>query len=220
MLQAERMASPIHFLHIRKTGGMAIRAALGPVAEAAGVRFHPHRIGLAQIPQAERVFFLVRDPVSRFVSGFNSRLRMGRPLFDNPWNESEARAFARFESAGALAEALAREEPDAAAAMHGIRHINQPLQSWLVSEERLRAQMPNIVWIGHTETLDADFPLLAQRLGVAGRVTLPDDAVLSHRTPGGMATALSAAGHDAVARWYGEDMRLLDVLGRMRDALA
>lgn len=213
------MDEPVHFLHIRKTGGMAIRAALKPVAEAFGTRLAPHKTRLADVAAPERAFFFVRDPVVRFVSGFNSRLRMGRPLLDRPWNDGEARAFAAFQTANALAEALARDDPAALDAMGTIRHINQPLSYWIGSEELVRSCLDRIVWIGWTQTLAADFEEIKRRLGLPPAARLPDDDLTSHRTPEGMDVALSASGRGAVERWYAHDLRLLDVLKDLREQL-
>lgn len=213
------MAAPVHFLHIRKTGGMAIRAALGPVAAASGIRLEPHKKGLADIPAGERVFFFVRDPVARFVSGFNSRLRRGRPLFDNPWNADEAEAFAVFETANALAEALARDDVAALEAMRRIRHINQPMRAWTGPDALIDERLAQIVWIGRTETLGGDLEEIKRRLGLPASVRLPDDDVAAHRTPAGMSAELSAAGRRAIEYWYADDMRLLEFLDRARERL-
>lgn len=210
------MGEPVHFLHIRKTGGMAIRAALKPVAEQFAIRLAPHKTRLADIAAPERAFFFVRDPVARFVSGFNSRLRMGRPLLDRPWNEGEAQAFAAFQTANALAEALARDDAAALEAMRTIRHINQPLSYWLGSAELVRSYLDRIVWIGWTETLAADFDEIKRRLGLPPAARLPDDDLTSHRTPDGMDVALSAPARAAIERWYADDMRLLDALKDLR----
>ena len=65
------MSAPVHFLHIRKTGGMALKAALSPVAAERGLLLREHGTALAKVPKGERAVFVVRDPVARFVSGFN-----------------------------------------------------------------------------------------------------------------------------------------------------
>jgi hypothetical protein len=210
------MRAPVHFLHIRKTGGMALKAALGPLAAERGLRLAEHGTALPKIPKGERVVFVVRDPVSRFVSGFNSRLRQGRPLFDRPWNEAEARAFARFRTPDALAQALHADAPEARDAMRGIRHVNQPLSDWLVSDAYLRERLADIVWVGRTETLEHDLEEIKRRLDLPQTLELPQDDVSAHRTPQGMDVALSDAGRAAIARWYEADVRLLEFLETLR----
>ncbi len=213
------MSAPVHFLHIRKTGGMALKAGLSPVAAERGLLLHEHGTTLAQVPAGERVVFVVRDPVARFVSGFNSRLRMGRPLFDRPWNAAEAEAFAAFKTPDALAQALDARAPAALAAMSGIRHVNQPLSDWLVSEAYLRERQDDIVWVGRTETLAADLEEIKRRLDLPPSLRLPEDEVSSHRTPHGMQTQLSATGRAALERWYEADLRMLGFLESVRETL-
>ena len=101
-------------LHIRKTGGTAVKAALSAIDAPKGLRLmlHPHRVSLADVPAADEVFFFLRDPVARFVSGFESRRREGRPAHYHPWNPAERRAFERFATAEALASALAPHDDD------------------------------------------------------------------------------------------------------------
>lgn len=210
---------PVHFLHIRKTGGTAVKVALNPVAAAFSIRLHPHKTRLADVPESEKTFFVVRDPVARFVSGFNSRLRMGRPLRDRPWNGGEAEAFAVFKTAKALAEALSSEDPAALAAMRAVRHINQHQSDWIGPEAAVRARLADIVWIGWTETLGSDFEEIKRRLGLPASLCLPQDEVTSHRTPGGMDTTLGAAGRRAIERWYAQDALLLEFLKKVREDL-
>ena len=81
----------LHFLHIGKTGGSAVKEA---IAGRPGIALHEHGARLRDIPQGEPVFFTVREPLARYVSAFNSRLRAGRPRYDVPWSPDEAKAFA------------------------------------------------------------------------------------------------------------------------------
>ena len=63
-----------------------MKAALAPLTTEGSyeIVLHSHDCELRQIPSGDKVFFTVRDPIDRFVSGFNSRKRRGQPLFDNP----------------------------------------------------------------------------------------------------------------------------------------
>ena len=74
------------------------------------------RIALGQtIAPGEPVAFFVRHPVSRFVSGFNSRMRKGRPRRNVEWSEGERWSFERFRTPDELARALASADPGARA---------------------------------------------------------------------------------------------------------
>ena len=82
-----RAGRPVHFLHIGKTGGTAFKhaittarrqnARLGALTPA--LHLHPHTVHLRDIPKGDRFFFFLRDPISRFVSGFYSRKNQGHP---------------------------------------------------------------------------------------------------------------------------------------------
>ncbi len=68
----------IHFIHIGKTGGTAVKYALQDYnATVLGCRYeiilHNHNFKLKDIPIGEKFFFFVREPIDRFISGFYSR---------------------------------------------------------------------------------------------------------------------------------------------------
>ena len=71
---------PIHFLHISKTGGTALKSVLKEhcLTQKYYILFHGHQKKLEDIKQETQVIFFLRDPVARFVSGFYSRKRKGR----------------------------------------------------------------------------------------------------------------------------------------------
>lgn len=212
-----------HFLHIRKTGGMAVKAALRPVAAKFDIVLHNHNTTLADVPAGERAFFTVREPAARFVSGFNSRLRQGRPLFDNKWSEGETAAFQRFTTPNDLAEALSSKDSrihaNALAAMRDIRHVNALLGQTLRSPDYVTERLRDIVWILFTETLGVDFDELKRRLGLPAELALPDDDLHAHRTPEGLSTELSALGRRNVDAWYAEDRAFVASLRKTREKL-
>lgn len=82
-----------HMLHIGKTGGTAMKAVFATVGDKARYEIitHRHYTRIIKVPRGEKVFFVVRDPVDRFVSGFNSRLRRGEPRYFTEWTEGGAR---------------------------------------------------------------------------------------------------------------------------------
>ncbi len=71
----------IHFLHIGKTGGTAVKYALSSYSknEKYEIILHGHETKLKDIPNGEKFFFFLRNPITRFTSGFYSRKRQGRP---------------------------------------------------------------------------------------------------------------------------------------------
>ncbi len=196
-----------HLIHISKTGGSVLRDVFKSLGKRTGIVPHGHGRKLHEIPSDERAFFIVRDPVKRFVSGFNSRLRKGQPLRFHDWNEKERVTFARFASAGDLARGLASDDPAAREAMDSMIHTRRTQASWIGTVEQLETMLDRVVFVGHQPTLTADFELLKKRLGVDPAVALPSDE-RAHATPEGFDTALDEAGREAVADWYAEDYRL------------
>lgn len=209
-----------HFLHVRKAGGSAIGHALAPVAESHGIVLHGHATRLADVPAGDRVFFFLRDPVERYVSGFNSRFRRGRPLRDLTWTEGEERAFASFRTPNALAEALGSADPELAEraryAMRNINHVSSSFTDWFTLAE-IRSRRRSIVLLGLQSRLASDFEVLRARLGLPDSVQLPADPVFAHRTPPQYETSLSAAARANVSAWYAEDIAFFAEYKRIRE---
>ena len=201
-------AGPIHLLHIAKAGGTAVQDALAACADDGRMRFEVHETSLADLPPGARAAFVVRDPVERYVSGFNSRLRQGRPRHDNPWREGEEAAFARFATPNALAEALSDPDPDTAAAARAaigaIYHTRAGLDFWLGTLESLTARAAQIAWVGYLPTLASDFERLKRLVGAPG-AALPTDDLGAHRTPDSFEKRLSLLGSANIRRWYARD---------------
>jgi hypothetical protein len=213
----------VHFLHIGKTGGSAIKAALRDFRETHDIALHPHWVPAETVPAHERFFFCVRDPVTRFVSAFNSRLRMGKPTGFVEWDADEEWAFARFPTPQALATALgaddATEARHARRAMRSIRHVRQHQHEWFPSPalDYLRNNARRVIWIGFQESLESDFELLKRKLRLPEDTMLPVDAVISHRMPDGFSISLSEEGAGNIAAWYAEDRCFVEGLRGLRN---
>jgi hypothetical protein len=205
---------PIHFLHIGKTGGTAIAEALSPVAERFGIMLHAHDTKLSDIPHGHRVFFFVRHPISRFVSGFFSRLRHGAPRYNYEWSEAEKKAFDRFQKANDLAEALSAVDPEtlvhAREAMRGIQHVNSHYSDWFSGEQELVDRLSSIILVGLQESLCADFEQLKLRLKLPKKLSLPEDDVRAHRTPQDFDRRLTPLAERNLCEWYAEDIRFYE----------
>ena len=200
---------PLHFLHIGKTGGTAIKHALQPVAATANIVLHPHRVRLGDVPPGECVFFFLRDPLSRFVSAFYSRRREGRPRYVVPWSAEEAAAFARFHTPNELANGLssisAAERKKADRAMRDIPHVNNRYWDWLIDPAYLQSRAGDIFFIGLQEHLADDFAIVRSRLGISEHVRLPDDDVDAHRNPASLDRTLDEQATRNLAAWYADD---------------
>lgn len=208
---------PLHFLHVGKTGGTAIKAALEPVARSGRFRIelHKHRTRLQDIPAGEPFFFAIRDPISRFVSGFFSRQRQGQPRIFRPWTEGEARAFQRFATANQLAERIFEDE-HAAAAMRDIGHVNRSYWYWFGDREAFLARAADLFFIARQSQLDDDFRTLAGLLWLPPGVTLPADEVLAHRNPQEIDRRLSTRAKANLLRWYARDFAFVELCARLR----
>lgn len=218
-----RRTKPIvHFLHIGKTAGTAIKAALEPSRESGpcSIRLHNHDVTLAQVPAGERFFLVARDPVDRFVSGFYSRQRKGQPRYVYEWSTDEAVAFARFHTANELAAAIS--SPDAGtrstakAAMAAIQHVCDPYARWIGTCDHLLSRSDDLLMPLFQDRLEQDFGILLGRLGLGSAgVTLPEDDVAAHRSPVALDRRLDRTALTNLQQWYAKDYELLALLRRL-----
>jgi hypothetical protein len=224
----------LHFLHIGKTGGTAVKRALGRAGRAywwehddtevpptpyGKIALHHHGVRLADLPAGDFAFFFLRDPVSRFVSAFYSRLNEGRPYYDYPWSPEERRAFEAFPTPQRLAAALssgdARERDLAHWAMRQIRHMN-PAHRIIGRPAALLRRLDRVVYIGRQETLTADWHQLRLRLDLPPTVRLPRDTRRAHRQDPSLDRELPDEAVRALREWYAGDLRLLEFCERVR----
>ncbi len=208
----------LHLFHISKTGGTAIGEALRGHERSGDYEIihHFHDFWLPDVPSADYFAVVLRDPISRFVSGFHGRHRQDYPRYPGSrWTPEEAIAFARFHSPNELAMALSSDDPAlreaAAESMRSIQHINSPQRSWLVNERYFRSRASKCVFIGFQETLDNDFSLFKRILNLPPDIELPRDEVLSHRNPAHLDRRLDEEAIRNLKIWYREDYALLEV---------
>jgi hypothetical protein len=203
---------PLNVLHIGKTGGTALKHVLAENQDVSRYQllFRGHDVTLADVAEGERYMFLIRDPLTRFVSAFNGRLREDRPRYHYPWRDEERVAFAIFQKPDQLAVALSSDDPEergqAEAAMHGIGHVNTPYTFWFPDESAFRARLGDLFFVGLQDRLDEDFELLRHKLGLPEDVHLPSDETVAHRTPAGYEDQLSERGRANLERWYAWDV--------------
>ena len=211
------------FIHIRKTGGTAIKSAIRPYADGRSLVLGQHDLTLVDVPAGAGAIFCVRHPCQRFVSGFNSRIRKGQPRHYFEWTADEAWAFSRFPTANALAEALsstnAAFRADAERAMIGIAHTGLRLSFWLLSASYVRKRQNDILWIGHQPSLTADFEALKPLLDLPADAALPADDIGAHRTPAGYETVLSPTGEANITTWYRKDFDIYSACLELRETL-
>lgn len=201
---------PIHFLHVGKTAGTEIRRYLKVLAQRLQQTHfvvHGHDTGLKDLPAGEDYLFSIRDPISRFRSGFYSRKRKGQPLTFSEWTAHDAQAFADFEHANDLAEALFREDVagmKAFCAMKSIRHTAQNQSDWIDLCGYFLSIRPPLAII-RQEHFAEDMRYLQYRLGLREPVVVERDKVKSHENDYGGTPVLSELARANLQKWYAQD---------------
>ncbi len=210
-----------HFLHVGKTGGTAVKEALGACLDSGKytLKLHRHKTTLADIPEGEKVFFFLRDPVTRFVSGFYSRYRKGAPRYNRPWNADEQYYFTRFQTPNALALSLSSADVEvrtrATKAMQSINHVKSCYCDWFLSREYFLSRIKDILFIGFQESLSADFNSLKTKLCLSRDVSLPMSTTRAHKTPDSLDKNLDKTAVMNLQKHYADDIDFLHVCSQL-----
>ena len=174
---------------------------------------HRHDTALRDLTPGSRYFFGIRDPISRFRSGFYSRQRRGQPRFNIEWTADERRTFGDFEHANDLAESLfAPGAPGRKAygAMKSIRHTTQNQSDWFSFCGYFLETWPP-VWIIRQEKFAADLAFFLQRSGLGveiNEVAISGDRSVAHVNDYSSVPALSETAVGNLKRWYAQDFAL------------
>lgn len=219
---------PFGFLHIGKTGGSAVKVAIRQHFELTGqqdVSNLGHGARLEEILENKiklKLCFIVRDPVSRFVSAFNSRLRGGRHGVGQ-WTPREEKVFMQFATPNDLAEALSSSDEmlkiKAEKAMNAVGHLKRNLVYHLGSVEVLEAAKHQIAFIGDQRSLDDDFARFKLIVGLRPDIELPKDQTGAHKAPETMSKNLSQSGAQNIRQHYRRDYPILEWCLRRREEL-
>lgn len=213
----------VHLIHIGKTGGTALKHVLKhqSVTPRYRIVLHNHACTLRDVPVGDGVMFFLRDPVSRFVSGFYSRKRQGRPRYFYPWSEAEAAAFARFQTPNQLALALSSADAAvreaAVAAMGAIQHVRSSYWDWFENESYFLSRRDDILFVGFQESLTADFDKLKSLLGLPDSAILPGEEAAMHRNPEELDRRLDPQALANLTQWYRHDYAFVDLCRSFRD---
>ncbi len=206
----------VHVLHVGKTGGTALTHGLRPYLDSGpySILLHGHETTLRDVPRREKIVFFLRHPVDRFVSGFYSRQRQGRPRLNVPWSAAEAIAFAQFETANDLALGLSSSDPEhrrqAIDAMNGIGHVRDSVYKWIGSDAAFRHRAKDILFIGFQEQFEEDFRRLKAILHIPDEAALPRDDIAAHRNPQGVDRRLDELARVNLLNWYHQDVEFYE----------
>lgn len=184
---------PIVFMHVPKTGGTYLLQVL---THNLMLRDRPHLYYCAhQRTAAEatamygpnrRLAIVLRDPVDRFVSAYNSRLAEGRPGYVVPWSPEETRLFTKFPDIHAYARGLVSPLPKRrAAAALGFRQVGMLGRGYLKlfgTLDGVRADLPKLALCLPMDQIDPRMDAIMESLGM-GDYDLPDKPFANRGTP-------------------------------------
>lgn len=222
LLQKMQGKQLVHLLHIGKTGGTNVKHAIKACANTNrpyGIYLHGHNTTLRDVPAGEKVVFFLRDPISRFVSGFYSRQRQGHPRYFSPWTPDEKVAFELFSTPNQLAVSLSsssiEEKEKAEMAMRSIYHVRDSYWKWFECEQYFMSRLSDIFFIGFQETLSEDFEILKSKLCLPSGSTLTDDKIQGHRNPEGLVRRLDDLAITNLQIWYEHDFQFIEICNRI-----
>jgi hypothetical protein len=206
----------IAFLHIGKNAGTQI-VHLTRQLECYGLKVKKlgHSVKRSSIPSNVPYFFSIRDPVSRFKSGFYSRKRKGMPRIYSEWNEHEKLAFNHFDHANDLAEALWRRDCTgnfAAMAIQSISHTAMQQIDWFTCSAFIDSFPP--LWIIRQEKFEDDFNELLSRLNLDLRLSnlsLASESAAAHANDYSGSPQLSDLAVENLNKWYARDLAFYEI---------
>lgn len=180
-------------LHVGKTGGSSIGKLLKTVraqGESYPVSLLRHKKTLqGMLKQSPKlnIGFVVRDPADRFVSGFNSRMRAGRPAHTKyTWSAEEAAAYSYFPTANDLAEALLSTDERLLSAaqfsMQAINHLRRGYEFHLGSVRTIQKYQASIYAVCDLKQLDSQIYRFLEPAGVS-KETIDANFARRHEAP-------------------------------------
>jgi len=212
----------VHFLHIGKTGGTAIKYAIknNLITKKYIIFLHPHKIRLCDIPKGEKVVFFLRNPTARFISAFYSRKSGGKPRYDVPWSIKESEAFNIFFTPNDLAKNIFSNDlikrKFAQNAMKNIGHLKASFFYWFNNKKYFKSRINDILFIGFQESLNEDFEVFKNVLKISENVKLPTDKILAHKNLDGLDIHLDKIAKINLLKWYSEDIDFFNYCLRLK----
>jgi hypothetical protein len=223
----------VHFIHVSKAGGSVMRYAIREARKENGGHLdsqwgpiwgHNHKFRMADLDSGDMAVFPLRDPVTRFLSGFYSRLREGAPRYYIRHTKAERQAFDWFPTPQELADALAERRGTkrwrAKFAMQSVGHLKRHQTFWTGKPSYLQKNLDQVLYIARQETLNDDWVKIKELLGLPADLALSTDDTVAHRTEYVGDRTLSEKGTEAVQAWYDDDYKLLAIADEVRAGTA
>ncbi|MEM9715683.1 MAG: hypothetical protein AAF826_04120 [Pseudomonadota bacterium] len=168
----------VSLLHIGKTGGTFLQNMIrAQETDNSHITFLGHRNKLSE-DVSGKFAFVFREPTERFVSGFQSRLRMGRPRLNNMWSTNDAIAFLYFKTPNELAEALGSEDDRTKSAAHfamnSIVHLKCNYTYTFGSIDQFVERLDELVAITDLRDLDHTVLGFLEGIGIEHPQIIPD----------------------------------------------
>jgi hypothetical protein len=173
---------------------------------------HGENSSINKVPVGEGIVVTIREPLSRFCSGFYDRKRGGAPAYDNPVPEYVKVALDMFETPRYLAESIDTKE--AQDLMFWVSHFGRVYTRTFGSVALVRERASDFYAIIKHDTFEADVAKFLVKLEMPAGVTLPsgDDA---HVAPEGEDRVLSPLAISNLQAWYKNDIEIYEELSSM-----
>jgi len=198
----------VNFLHIPKTGGTAIKHVLKNKNKNYNILLKTHDYTLVDVVNSNSYgIFILRDPIERFISAFNSRLRKGQPRYNTTWTAFEEKLYNTYNTPNDLAENLYVNKFN----FNLINRLQQRihfknLSYWLNCIDYVINNKEHILYVGFLDTLNEDFNNIIKILKLDSNLKLPTDDINSHKTPNKYSKYLSDDAIKNLQILYKEDL--------------
>jgi hypothetical protein len=220
-LSAASRRQSVHFLHVGKCGGTAIKdlaVRVNALPNGPKIIGHGHSTKLHDLSPSAPYFFAIRNPVTRFYSAFYMRKSKEQPRLYREWTDGERAAYEQFPEANDLAESLFSESRMgryAFEAMQNIGHMSYQ-HSWFKISDVLDKRQP--ISVLRQEKLAEDVARLLRKLGVDDSISLPADNTKAHRNEYFKTPPLSEKGVRNLQIWYAADIEYYRLINEWVEA--
>ena len=215
--QADETNIKYLLLHIGKTGGTSLGTLIRSL-KSQDPTLRISKLGhkwtlpvLARKRPNSKIGFVIREPASRFVSGFNSRLRSGRPAHESVWKTHEAIVYSFFPTANDLAESLCSDDERlrsaAEFAMKNIMHLRRGYEMHLGGIETLKKLESRIYCVCDLEDLNKHVYDFFKPLGLK-EAQIADH--LEHRHQGAASPPLSDLAMQNLRKYWAREFEIYE----------